>query len=343
MSARILIVYNEPFLPAEDTEAEAEHAVLQTVSAVRDRLRDAGFEVESRPVGRDARTLAADVAAWPPQAIFNLFEGFGDDPASEGRVTRRLEALAIPLTGSPARALRLAGRKHLAMAALAAAGLPTPRSMLAGRASRKLCTLNWPVIAKPALFHGSVGIDQASVATTPWQLAARIDYLLGRYKGTVLVEEFIDGREFTVAVIQESRLVALPAMEFDFLGTSATRWPLVTYDAKWRPDSADYHQTPVRHAVPLRPALEAQLSRLACQSFRILGCRDYARVDFRLDRQGRPWILEVNANPDLSPAACLAGALTSAGRDYASFLVSLARAALARGLSAGLTTAHGAR
>jgi D-alanine-D-alanine ligase len=338
MSARILIVYNEPFLPAGDTEAEAEHAVLQTVSAVRDRLRDAGFEVESRPIGRDARTLAADVAAWPPQAIFNLFEGFGDDPAAEGRVACRLEALAIPLTGSPARTLRLAGRKHLAKAAMVAAGLPTPRSMLAGRTSTASCALNWPVIAKPALFHGSVGIDQASVATTPSQLVARIDYLLGRYKGPVLVEEFIGGREFTVAVIQARRPVALPAMEFEFTGASAGRWPLVTYDAKWRPDSADYHQTPARHAVPLSRALAAELSRLACQSFRILGCRDYARVDFRLDRQGQPWILEVNANPDLSPGACLAGALMIASRDYASFLVSLVRAALDRGRLAGLTT-----
>jgi D-alanine-D-alanine ligase len=241
-----------------------------------------------------------------------------------------LETLGVPLTGCSAQVLALAGAKHRAKATLSAAGLPTPKCNVIRAAPRRRCELCWPVIAKMALYHASIGIEQASVATNDAQLSARIETLLGRYRGPVLVEEFVAGREFTVTVIELPRCVALPAMEFEFTAAPHELWPLVTYDAKWRPESREYLATPARHAASITVSLERKLADLACRAFRTLGCRDYARVDFRVDNQGQPWILEVNSNPDLSPAACLAGALAAAGYDYEEFIVSLAQRALRR-------------
>jgi D-alanine-D-alanine ligase len=339
MPARVLIVYNQPVLPAHDPQAVAERAVFDTVTAVRRHLDRAGFDHERLAVGRDLAASLADIARLRPDAIFNLFEGLGDDPRSEARAARAWESLAVPLTGCPARALRLAGSKHLAKRALAAAGLPTPRAVVVTSLPFEACGLEWPVIAKPALYHASIGIDALSVATDKAQLARRVEMLLSRYVGPVLVEEFIAGREFTAGLIEAPELVTLPAMEFEFDALAALPWPLMTFEAKWCPQTDEYRATPGRHGAAIPRALAAQLGDLAGRAFRRLGCRDYARVDFRVDAQGRPWILEVNPNPDLSPSACLAGALAAAGGDYAAFVVSLARAALARSPRRRLTRA----
>ena len=363
MSTRLLIVHNEPVLPDCDPEAEAERAVATTVAAVREHLGAAGFSVECLAIGRNLRSSLAEADRFRSAAILNLFEGLGDDPTSEARVARALESLAVPLSGCSARALRLAGRKHRAKAALTVAGLPTPKYAVVaprlrelsfdatvgacGASARErppsvqLTQLRWPLIAKPALYHASIGIEQASVATNSEQLIERIEHLLGRYRGPVLVEEFIRGREFTVAVLETPCWMALGPMEFEFVEPGCGRWPLVTFDAKWRPESQAYQATPARHGPSLDARLDGRLRDLACRAFRTLGCRDYARVDFRVDAEGEPWILEVNPNPDLSPAACLAGALAFAGFDYGQWIVGLARAAIARGRRDAIDTRRG--
>jgi D-alanine-D-alanine ligase len=115
-----------------------------------------------------------------------------------------------------------------------------------------------------------------------------------------------------------------------FTDKDPTFWPIVTYDAKWRPGSRDYESTPPRYPANVSPRLAEQLGALARGAFRLLGCRDYARVDFRVRPSGKPYILEVNPNPDCSPNAGLAGGLASAGITHGQFTVDLVRAALAR-------------
>src|SRR5581483_9437008 len=105
----------------------------------------------------------------------------------------------------------------------------------------------------------------------------------------------------------------------------------VTFDAKWKPGTPDYEVTPPKYPAELTPKLKDKLESLAKQAFRLLGCRDYARVDFRVRPPGKPYILEVNPNPDFSPNAGLAGGLASAGLTHAQFTVQLVERALARG------------
>jgi len=108
-------------------------------------------------------------------------------------------------------------------------------------------------------------------------------------------------------------------------------WPILTYEGKWKIGSEAYDETPSRHADDLPASLVAELNRLARNTYQLLGCRDYARVDFRLRPNGKPCVLEVNPNPDFSPLAGMSGGLQSAGITHAQFTVELVHAALARG------------
>src|SRR5262249_55416555 len=116
-------------------------------------------------------------------------------------------------------------------------------------------------------------------------------------------------------------------------------WPIVTYDAKWKPGSRDYEATPARYPAEVSPDLAERLGGLAQQAFRLLGCRDYARVDFRVTAAGKPYLLEADPNPDFNPPAGLAGGLGSAGLTHAHFTVDLVGHALARGHRAANTGA----
>ena len=123
---------------------------------------------------------------------------------------------------------------------------------------------------------------------------------------------------------------ALPASEILFVEKDPDFWPIVTYDAKWKPGTRDYEATPPAYPARVSPRLRDKLQMLAMQAYRLLGCRDYARVDFRV-RGSKPFILEVNPNPDFSPTAGLAGGLESAGIPHAQFTVDLVQRAVARG------------
>jgi D-alanine-D-alanine ligase len=328
---RVVIVYNLPSLSTTHPEAASERAIEDTVAAVKEYLVAERIDVSLLGVGRDRRNFVDDLKRYRPDLVFNLFEGLADDPLTEACVARAIESARIPMTGCSSRSLGLAADKCLTKRLLAAAGLPTPESFAVDSLSIGLCRLRWPLIAKPSLYDASVGIEEASVVTDQWQLASRIDYLLSRYRGRVLVEEFIAGPEFSVAVIELAELRALPAMEYEFVDHGAGRWPLLTYDAKWSPESPDYRATPLRYGAILPERLTQTLNELACQAFRALDCRHYARVDMRVCPSGQPYVLEVNANPDLNPNACFAGALVSGGWSHAEFVLALVHAALSDG------------
>jgi D-alanine-D-alanine ligase len=165
-------------------------------------------------------------------------------------------------------------------------------------------------------------------------LEQRVAYLLDQYGPPVLVEEFVPGREFNIGLVEAPDLRVLPLSEILFVNQAPGQWPIVTYDAKWKPGTADYETTPPTVGPQLPPRLQDRLERLAKQAFRLLGCRDYARVDVRVKPPAKPYILEVNPNPDFSPLAGLSGALDAAGIGWAPFAVALVKRALARGRAA---------
>src|SRR5260370_28118250 len=136
-------------------------------------------------------------------------------------------------------------------------------------------------MVKPATQDASIGLDQGSVGNTQQRLEERVASLLKSYGPPVLVEQFIHGRELNVALIEAPDLRTLPISEVLFTDQDPQYWPIVTYDAKWRPGSRDYEATPPCYPANVSPPLAQRLGTLALHAFRLLGCRDYAPADFR--------------------------------------------------------------
>jgi D-alanine-D-alanine ligase len=225
----------------------------------------------------------------------------------------------------------MARHKPLAKQLLRGAGLPTPDFFVVDATPVPDCPLAWPVIVKPSNQDASVGMSQESVVTSQEDLERRAEYVLDEYGPPVLVEEFVPGREFNVGVVEAPDLRVLPLAEIRFISDDPKHWPIVTYDAKWKPGTSDYEVTPPVTGPEVPRRMKARLERLAKQAFRVLGCRDYARVDFRVKPPAKPYILEVNPNPCFSPSAGLSGALQAAGVPWGEFAVQLVRQAVARG------------
>lgn len=327
---RVLVLHNKPVLPLDHPDADSEHEIVDTAETVCGHLRGAGFEVSRLGVERDPQVMLQGLRRHRPDVVFNLFEGLADHYETEAVAAGLLDWLGIPYTGCPYQTLAIARNKALTKLLLQGAGLPTPGFLVVEELPVAPCQLDWPVIVKPANQDASVGLDQGSVVTNQESLEARVVYLLETYGGPVLVEQFIRGRELNVALIEAPHLRVLPISEILFVEKDPAYWPIVTYDAKWKPGSRDYEATPPRYPADVSPRLAEKLTDLSMRSFRLLGCRDYARVDFRV-RGSKPYILEVNPNPCFAPSAGLAGGLQSAGISHPQFTVDLVQAALARG------------
>ncbi len=344
MPPSVLVLYNEPTLPPDHPDADSEHDILYTADTVARILQQAGLRVRRLGLTADPAPLVAALAT-PPDVVFNLYEGLAQWGNTEAYVAGLLELLGVPFTGSPTQPLLLCRSKPLTKQLLAGAGLPTAPFFVVGDGPVPECPLAWPVIVKPGREDASVGIDQGSVVTNQTQLEDRVAYIRAAYGPSVLVEQFVRGREFNVALVDfDGHITPLPFSEILFVPPSDAPdlWPIVSFDAKWRPGTADFVATPARNPADVTPALHAAVAALAKQAFDLVGCRDYARVDFRIDAAGRPVILEVNPNPCISPLAGLAAGLESARVPYPDFILGRVRAALQRGKRPELADAVGA-
>ncbi len=326
---RVLILYNEPVLPPDHPDYAAEAGVLYSLDAVADVLAAAGYQVDRLGITSDPQALLTGLRDKQPDVVVNLFEGTQDNNASELYVAGLLEWLGISYTGCPFHTLVLARSKHLAKRLFLAEGIPTAPFFVVEQGPVKECPLTFPVIVKPAQQDASVGVTQDSVVTDLAGLQRRAGYVLEQFGGPVLVEEFLSGREMTFALVEMPDLRLLPGTEVVFPQGVPGYWPILTYDAKWTCDSMEYDVTDYHFAANLPPELAEQVGTLARRAFRLLGCRDYARVDFRI-RDGKPYVLEVNPNPDFSPGHALANNLTAAGVSHAEFTRALVQNALAR-------------
>jgi D-alanine-D-alanine ligase len=330
MPTKVLVLYNQPTLPADSPIAYSEHEILYTAEAVARHLTAAGYQVVSLGGGPDPESLLRGLREHRPDVVFNLFEGLAEHGQTEAYAAGILQWLGVPFTGSPFDTLTLARNKHLTKHLLRGAGLPTADFFVADALPLPECRLNWPVIVKPATQDASVGLDQGSVVTDQQALERRVQFLLDRFGPPVLVEELILGRELTLGVIESPELRPTAFAEVAYIEKEGF-WPIITYDAKWNADSPDYQVTPAVYPAKVERRLADRLWRLAREAFRLTGCRDYARVDFRVNARNRPYILEVNPNPAYNPEGGLAGALAAVGITHAEFTVQMVKNALARG------------
>jgi D-alanine-D-alanine ligase len=296
-----------------------------------DRISEAGAEVEAKAVRKALKALghnatlvplAEDIPAFidglrqlAPQAIFNLCEGFWGDSRKEMHVAALLELLGYPYTGGTPLCLGLTQDKVRTKDLLVRHHLPTPNYVLVkmGEQYPKTRDLTYPLIIKPRFEDASLGITQESIVDSEPALKRRIKYVHDTYRQGALVEEFIDGREINAGILGNAPFEPLPLAEIVF--QPGLRRAIVSYDGKWLENSPEFTRTVPVCPAPLKAKEEFLVRDVALRAYKILECRDYARVDIRL-RDGIPYILEVNANPDISPDAGLARAAKTGGLPY---------------------------
>lgn len=299
--------------------------ILETIEAAERAISEAGNEVVRLPVNPDGRWIER-LRRGRFDLAFNLCEGIDGVAALESSAIAALELLGVPYTGSSSWTTALCLRKPLVNQLLDRAGLPVPRFGVVPRGGALPSGIGFPAICKPAAEDASIGIEQRSIVRNVRQLAARVESMHERWS-EVLVQRYVDGREVNVGVLGET---VLPVSEIDFGAMPEGHWRIVSYTSKWVSDSAEDLGALPRCPADLPAELTAELRRLALAAWRAVGGHGYGRVDFRIDAEGRPWILEVNANPDLAPDAGLARMARAAGLDYGSLVMAICELALAR-------------
>lgn len=311
---KVLILYNQAdsIVKGEARDLISVQGVTLAARAVEHALQPK-HEVVCVPVSFDLQEVLSDYdpGEW---VVFNLLEGLGNRPDLEPEAAAILKRLGYRYTGSPPETLALCLDKSQTKRVLESHSIPTPAYQACDDKNIEV-SIPLPAIVKPVAEDASLGIDDGAVTTTYEQLRERVGYILDTYREPALVEEFIEGREFNIAMWGNGQPECLPLAEIDYSGIADPLRRICSYAAKWEPDRDEYRLTPVICPAKVDSWLAERIRRVSIATYEALGCRGYARVDMRV-RDGKPYILEVNPNPDISPDAGFARATLAAGYTY---------------------------
>lgn len=312
--------------------------VIEQLSSALETL---DHEVTRVSADADVVPVVTELRKLQPDLVFNLAESFAGRSALESNVAALLNLLDLRYTGSSPAGLLLAGDKTLAKKVLRYHGLQTPSSATVYRGALDWAEdIDFPVIVKPPQEDASIGITNGSVVNDLQDLFRKIDSLQTEFQQPVLVEEFVDGREFYVAVLGNFEAQALPVMEMDFSGLPAGALRIASWDAKWGADgsgagegaekSAEFAGTKSVFPTDLDDDLVERLQRTAVQAFGALRLRDYARIDVRVKPDGEIFVIEVNPNCYLEREAEFARAAAKEGLSYHALIARIVELAAAR-------------
>ncbi|HTK82799.1 MAG TPA: ATP-grasp domain-containing protein [Bacteroidota bacterium] len=310
----------------------SEVGVLEEREDIARALNALGYRASIFNVDEDISRLVNFLKEEQPDLIFNLCESVANKATHEMHVAGIYELLGIPYTGSNAFTLGIALNKVLVKEMLYCNGLPTPRFQLFSSPVRIALdeSMAYPLIVKPSREDASIGIEPGSIVANMTELRKRVRHVIEEYDQPALVEEYIDGRELNVAIMGNRKPVVFPISEID-MSTLPKRYPrIITYNAKWMKGTEEYEHTKGVCPALLPPALETQIKEMALCAYRLLGCRDYARVDFRLSKDHQPYILEVNPNPDISDDAGFARSAAAHGYQFEELVGKIVECALER-------------
>jgi len=281
-----------PDLAGEQDE-EAEYDSPKTLQAIREAIASYGHEVVDLEATQD---LPLQLASTPVDVVFNIAEGF-KGRSRESQVPSLLELLDIPYTGSDPAALSVSLDKAVAKRMVRTHGILTPDYLVLNTGKERLPReLGFPLLVKPVAEGTSKGVTKKSIVRDEAELRDVARELIAKYRQPALAEQYIRGREFTVGMLGERRPKVLPPMEIVFLDASD---PTPIYSFEMKQDWSDR----IRYEVPAKLS-ERELDRLeraGREVFAALGCRDVARIDFRIDAEGRIFFIECNPLPGLTP------------------------------------------
>lgn len=295
-------------------EPDEQHRVARASRRLGIAIRRRGHRVRFLEVR--GNHLADTLAAYDPAetVVFNWCEGIPGEDGSEAEVAEVLERLGFAYTGATAEAIRLSYDKPRVRALLEASGLAVPRWARFDQPGQHPWDL-YPAIVKPAWEHCSIGVDRGAVVLNPDELTRRVGHVIEAYAQPALVEDFIDGREFHVPLWGNDVVEMLPPVEMDFSAIGDVRDRLCSYEAKFDVDSAACRRIGSRIPAALSAAEHDALEASCRLAYRLVGCRDYGRIDVR-ERDGTMYVLDVNPNADLSSDASVALSAQKAGFCY---------------------------
>lgn len=339
--AKILICYNSPVAifsiyngkPEEEISPMddlSEGAFARDLETIKIALKSHFSEVETFAVNGNVEKTINFLNKSNPDVIYNFVESIEGVASYEYCIAGIFQLLGYQFTGNAPITLGNCLNKERAKNILRSYNIPTPNSQIIKRGekvSNKSFNLNFPVILKLLNEDASIGISELSVINNFRKLKKQLEFLFDTYKQDVIAEEYIEGRELNVAILGER---ILPISEILFKGLPEGLPKIITYDSKWIEDSVYYQSTQPSCPAKLGKRIQKNVETVADSAFRALNCRDYARVDIRLDRKGTPYVIEVNPNPDISTDSGFARAAGKAGISYADLLNTIANFALSR-------------
>ncbi|AMV72720.1 hypothetical protein JCM30471_12360 [Desulfuromonas carbonis] len=317
-----------PSQPGDDRYAEWDD--IQTIRAVADALasrHQVSLVNAAHDPCREFRRLRPDL-------VFNIAEGL-NGASREAQVPAMLDFLGLPYTGSDPVTLGICLDKQRTKEILAYHQIPTPRFHVVRSLAEVPARLRYPLLVKPTLEGSSKGVTDKALVQDRKALLAQVDWVLSGYGQPALIEEYLPGREFTVALLGNGEsLRTLPIVEIDFTTLPAGVNPIYSFEAKWLWDQEENPLQIFACPAPLEPLLQRNIEETCKRAFRAMGCRDWCRIDVRLDARGIPNIIELNPLPGILPRpeqnSCFPKAARASGLTYDAMILSVVDAACAR-------------
>jgi len=317
---RLLVLVHSTLVPPQSLDGATEKEIEEwrTEYDVISHLRAVGHEVRPIGISDSLSELRAAILGWKPDMAFNLLEEFDGIVTYDQHVVAFLELMHQPYTGCNPRGMLLSRDKVLSKQLLSYHRIPTPQFMVFARGKRPRVPqrLRFPLFVKSSTEDASLGIAHASVVADARQLTERIEFIHEQTHSDALVEEYIEGRELYVGVIGNDRLTVLPVWEMTFGSLPENLPAIATRKVKWDRRYQQKYGITTAAAKALPDGTVQRLEQLSKRIFRALHLTGYARMDFRLRDDGALYVLEANANPNLSAAEDFAQSAMTADLDY---------------------------
>jgi D-alanine-D-alanine ligase len=308
----VLFGHVPPGAPADEKD------VLVEVHNVSAALHTLGYRTVDVPVTLDLQAMVDELRRVAPVVVYNLVESLDGRDSLAHLAPAILSACGIRYTGASADAIHQTTDKHLAKQLMTYARIPTPPWVTAEELAARGAGFAPPYLVKLTSEDASKGIGDESVKKTHADLDNWVRSLSQGERRRHIVEKYVTGREFNISLLgREAAPQVLPPAEMLFEGFPPDKPAIVGYSAKWDRDSFEYQHTVRSFEVsPEDAGLREHLHRICLECWQAFGLSGYARVDFRVDEAGQPWVLEVNANPCISPDGGFAAAASRAGLAY---------------------------
>lgn len=341
MKNKILVCYNDPvslydnYLGKELSSNEeftdlSEKGFSQQIDFIKNKLEKNFSEVYTLGFNRDILSIINSIKNINPDVIVNFVESIDGDAEYESHVTGLYELLGIRYTGNYGFCLANCLSKTRTKQILSSHKISTPKFLTLAvneKLEESKLNMSFPLIVKLAREDASIGISELSVVKDSAELKRQINFLRKNYKQSVIIEEYIEGREINVSILGDK---VLPLSEIRFDGLPENYPKIITYEAKWSPNSIYYKNTVPKCPADVSDKLRIKIEQIAYEAFNALGCRDYARVDIRLSNKNVPYVIEVNPNPDISVDSGFVRSASYAGLNYSDLLKTLVEFALNR-------------